>query len=137
MLDIQKMIEALMPVFNWTGLWMVSLTVTYYNFNRLTKVWPNQNLDTVPLNSKSNQIFSFFANINQINILLQKINTSYWWILICKGIKWLPLVKLIWPKLNRKEASKPTLNPKPIFTRLTKAQDLPKCHKLNLINRLT
>ena len=24
MLDIQKMIEALMPVFNWTGLWMVS-----------------------------------------------------------------------------------------------------------------
>ena len=24
MLDIQRMIEALMPVFNWTGLWMVS-----------------------------------------------------------------------------------------------------------------
>ena len=97
-------------------------------------VWPNQNLDTVPLNSKSNLIFSFLENINQINILLQEINTSYWWILICN---WLPLVKLIWLKLNRKEASKPTLNPKPIFTRLTKAQDLPKCHKLNLINLLT
>ena len=28
MLDIQRMIEALMPVFNWTGLWMVSFCTT-------------------------------------------------------------------------------------------------------------
>ena len=75
MMDIQKMIEALMPVFNWTGLWMVSFNTTIL-IDR-PKFEPRPQYRALIISTFEIDLNPFFENIIQINILLQKINTCY------------------------------------------------------------
>ena len=69
------MIEALMPVFNWTGLWMVSFNTTIL-IDR-PKFEPRPQYRALIISTFEIDLNPFFENIIQINILLQKINTCY------------------------------------------------------------